>query len=62
MVIEYPAHCESERAEHDARPLLRYAAAREEAMADFKAWCDGLGSGNSRADNRAQIGMCTHGK
>jgi hypothetical protein len=39
-----------------------YAATREEAMADFKTRCDGLGSGNSRADDRAQIGMCTHGK
>jgi len=28
---------ESERAEHDARPMLHYVATREDAMADFKA-------------------------
>jgi hypothetical protein len=29
---------ESERAEHDARPMLHYVATRDDAMADFKAW------------------------
>jgi hypothetical protein len=32
-----PALPERERAEHDARPMLHYAATREDAMADFKA-------------------------
>ena len=27
---------ESERAEHDARPLLRYTVTREEVMTDFR--------------------------